>query len=460
MLRKVLKWLPLVAASTMAFGLYAASDASNDASAAGSLLPKQISQQGQGGLPNKSMGGGNSCNPCKPIKPCCVPMQVVPLPPCEPPCQDPCCPQRTVYNHNINPTARCTCDNNDLYITLDFLWWISNEPETPFAFVSTNTASFASSNNLAVPQQGYNANVKYKWDPGFRVGIGWDTGYDGWEVFADWLWYYSATSSSVSANLVPGSSSNNGNSTVSQGVHYPAIFWYGLNGSGSGQQVSYDAPLASATGKYRILVNMFDFLIARSYYISCGLAMKPYIGATGGWIDRRLRTSFGDGVPNTTSVSGTVPFLLADSTYASKANYWGVGPRAGLDGFWKLGMGFEFIGKMSTALLYGNTFNNYETITSAGITSVYGAGANNSIFNITNNKHNWRIVPNLQLYLGLGWGDCFSCGQYYFGINAGWEADFFWNLPNFVNPTSLLQSSTAAHTVDLAGLTVDVRFDF
>ncbi len=395
----------------------------------------------------------SKCSICKKEEPSgCRLMKMVPLPPCLAPCQESCCPEMTVYNHNINPPARRNCYDNEFIFSIEFLWWVANEADLPYAFVNSSTVETTTAFS-PIPEVGYDENIKYEWKPALRLATGWALPYDGWEVYADWLWYRNKSSSSISSLLYSGVAPNT--ALYSFGVHLPTIFYTSTATGGATLKQIADIPYNSATGTYRILLNLFNLCLSKAYYISCGFSMKPYLAATGGWIDRRFSIAIGNAADATIAAAGSLAAALQQGTYFAKSNYWGIGPRLGIDTSWEVGLGIELLGKMSSALLFGKTFNNYESITSGTIT-----GTGNQYFYISNNLHNWRMVPQLQLYTGIGWGSCFDCRKYYFGINAGWEANFFWNLANFVPPTGNTQGYTKSHNIDLCGLTIDARFDF
>src|SRR5579872_7441316 len=104
---------------------------------------------------------------CCPPKPCCQPVPVKPMPPCNV-CkvQDPCCPPMSVYNRNVNPPAACMnpCVN-DIFATGAFLWWLADEADFSLGF-NQKTAYVPSTTTVA----GSAANGKiidfgYQWDP-------------------------------------------------------------------------------------------------------------------------------------------------------------------------------------------------------------------------------------------------------------------------------------------------------
>lgn len=359
-----------------------------------------------------------NCDP-QPCKPCCVPAKVCPMPVCEPPCYDPCCGPKTYYNHNINPSARCTDNENGIILDAEFLWWTAGTGGIPFAFVNTG-------NTIGV-QSGYIAHLDNKWKPGLRVGLGWNTSYDGWDLFADWTWYKNSSKSSVHEDP---------SGTGPRGVHLPFLSF-----TSSGAKA--DPIFAAASAHWRLNYNVLDLELGKSFYISCKLIMRPYIGVKGGWVHRKYSASY---------LTADVPANA--NIYSAKSNFWGVGPRFGLNTDWKAGAGFLAFGNISGAFLYGKTSKNNEVTV-----AISGTGSTTTLSSLSNSD-NWRMIPTAQMIVGLGWGRCFNCGKMYFGVRAGWEVNYFWDLPGFVNQDGNQAVYTVGRNLDLTGLTVDFRIEF
>ncbi len=392
MLRKFFLWLPALAVSS---ALFAASETSQNPEelAVGPRFAARQTAQQQDKQQQQMMAG-------------------------------PCC-------RNVLCSARACPGNNGVFITADFLWWRADESDLPFALIGTN-------DSVSVPS-GRIDNMKFKWKPGFRVGIGGDLDYDGWDLYLNWTWYRNSSSTSDSTPVL-----TTGTNPVETGVFLPFLLSLSnggnLDGAVSGQNVS---------AKWRLLFNMIDLELGRDFYVSENLAIRPFIGARGGWINRRFTISLTDPV---TPVTSALPEF-----YSAKANVWGVGPRGGFNSAFKFGCARNWMifGDLAASILYGKVFKDWEELDTSG------PGSDSLIFSrMTATKHHWRAIPNLQLFLGLGWGDCFNCNKMYFGVRLGWEANFYWNLPAFITPNTFFASLQSAHSLALDGLTLDFKLDF
>jgi hypothetical protein len=162
------------------------------------------------------------------------------------------------------------------------------------------------------------------------------------------------------------------------------------------------------------------------------IAIKPFWGVRGGTIHQKQNAVF------STFIAGSADH---GRERALQNNYWGVGPRAGLDGEWHLPSGFGLIGKTAAALLYGHTQGkNSLTITHTDDTVDADPSASNF----------YRVVPNVQLAMGLEWQTCFWCEKMFYKVSAMWETSCYWNSW----PTQ------ESELLGIQGLTVNMELDF
>lgn len=408
-MQNILKWVVALTASTLLYGATNSSEEIADSSS------------------------------CCPPKPCCTPAKVIPMPACEV-CQDPCCPPMSVYNRNVNPPAHCMgmCQN-DLYVTGAFLWWLPDEADFSLGF-NQQTPYVAAT--ATTPGSGANGNLirfGYQWDPGFRVGLGWQSHTaEGWDVYLDWTWYKNKTNQSASAVA----------STAGAGI----IPYWGFSNSGAAL-----AQYANMKANWRLLYNMIDLELGRDFFVSCALSLRPYMGVEGGWIHRKWNVSYSGLLTLSDTSDGPT------ESYSNKSNYWGVGPRAGLGGHWWLGKGFNFFGNLSGSLLSGRVIKNSASFSHPGTTFPFdNSFTDNQIF---------RIVPHLQAIVGAAYDICFCCDRYRFSISAGWEVNEFWNIPMALYPdvnfiaagtgnTGVSNRENRSHNLGLSGLTAEARFEF
>jgi len=335
----------------------------------------------------------------------------------------------------VNPSARCYEDTG-FDITAAFLWWKSEQPDLPYAFVNTSDT---------YQEVGFLEYINFSWNPGFRVEACWETNYEGWNLSADYTWMRNESKAHCSKVTDPEYGLFQLNDY--RGVHYPYLL-FGTNNV-THESFILNLGFGSCSAKWEMHYNMFNLQLSKPYLVSRNLALTPFVGAQGGWIKRDLDV-----------ILSNQPFDLTQQQNDATSNYWGVGPRLGFNSEWKVGCGFEFFGNLASALLYGAAYD--EKITS--ITTSGGAVIDSSTL-VTDifKKHNeTRLVPAIQMMLGVGWSDCFNWSRhdYFVDIRASWEMNYYWNMENFLSPQGIQAAYVFPTNLKLGGLTASATFGF
>jgi Legionella pneumophila major outer membrane protein precursor len=97
----------------------------------------------------------------------------------------------------ITPPARPVVkDGVDLFVSGDFLWWKAEQDNLQYV-ATVNAGAPVCDTTTSYYLQSYklrNHAPQYKYDPGFRVGIGYNMPYDGWDLFVNWTRFYTSAS--------------------------------------------------------------------------------------------------------------------------------------------------------------------------------------------------------------------------------------------------------------------------
>lgn len=348
-----------------------------------------------------------SCEPCKPkILPCQRRAVKVCAPACCPP--PPCC-----WDFNpCNPRGCTDMNCGGFNFTGDFLYWRAENHGYSYGYELTASGG---------QNQGKMVRMQPSWDPGFRVGAGWNSKYDFWDVMLGYTWYENTASERKT--------STNG-----------FIQLWPLSTATSGE-------FAVANANTRFMLNIGDLEVGRLVFLTKSLALRPHLGARGGTVHQKFQNIF------TNPFAGEVH---SQESFIGKNNYWGLGPRFGFDGEWHLAKKFSFIGQISGALLYGQ--NNVSAIAqninattdAAGLTSNYS-------------DEYYQLAPNLQIALGFQWQRCFWCETMFFKVSASWETNYWWNQFNL--PVGLSGYNAPLPTVGnqpltTEGLTINMEWGF
>ncbi len=188
------------------------------------------------------------------------------------PLEDPLC-----YPYAVNPpiSAASCCNFGG---RIDFLYWRPYSDNNSFAtvlnsgaFGSFGTRSFFRSDEFSVTQ----ADVKYDWQAGFRVGV--DVGYpcNEWRLSLDWTHYLhhspkayaSAGGSNSNSASVPGTMQV---ATLSY-LQDPS-FYSALTSDSFASSLLFDS---SANGQWRVDYNTLDLLFQRQFYVGHKVTLSP-----------------------------------------------------------------------------------------------------------------------------------------------------------------------------------------
>lgn len=367
----------------------------------------------------------------------------------------------------INPPARPILGNAlDFFIDAEFIYWKTRETGLDFATKTTYPTSPFAPNSQNQFVNNYSGDVKnphFKWDPGFRVGIGFNMPFDGWDVYLNWTWLHSkaghgATSASpaLGKRILP--------------EFQPVVL--------PDQDIAYNY----ARPSWRLYYNNIDLELGREFFVSRRLTLRPNIGLRVSWLYQKFDIN--------TQADGSVFILNASdlaivnnysltNTVRMKNDFNGLGPRLGLDTEWKLGGGFSLYGDAAIALLLGDFKVQYDAKTDAFFTPT-GSRTTESVgyTSLSNFFHDTRASTDLAL--GIRWSHRFADDSCRIRLEAGWESHLYFSQNQFisfendVNPINTtedfadvvpLTSSLSGQTLrrgdlSMQGLTLAVRFDF
>lgn len=311
-------------------------------------------------------------------------------------------------------TARPEVDGFGAFLNIDVLYWHAKVGGSEYCYTDNDM-------NASLPIQGTVSENDFNWDWGFRVGLGYNFDYDGWDAFLNYTYFDSSDGSSTSANF-------NGSVIPLKGT--PSI-------TGSTDLTS----VTSATSSYRFDYDNLDLELGRNYFVSRSLSFRPHFGLRSSWLDLTQRTTFSGG-----SVLMNNQLRVCDVN-----NFWGMGPRTGFNSKWHLSDCFSVVGNVSGALLYGY----YKVSHSENDTS----SLSNQI-DITANMH--RFSPNAQMFLGLSFDKYMFNDKQHIGIALGWEIQYYWRANQMLKSDDFQVLKYERYSEDAAmyGVTLDFRWDF
>jgi hypothetical protein len=311
--------------------------------------------------------------------------------------------------NQITPPAGPLVNNGaDVYLTADFIWWKAQQDGVTFAYTGY------SGDQDVDTSKGSELEPHFKYEPGFKVGLGVLCGHDNWDIFAQYTWLnvpkHATKKSSDSDNLY---------STLQ-------------NHHGSDEDA-----LLSTTGEWGFKMNVLDLEMGRNFWISKRLTLRPHIGMKFSWLKQDWDVSSTD-LHNDEIGSHTHDFDLSE---------FGVGVRGGVNTAFYLWNKWSIFGDLDVTALW-NDFKSSrkDTHTLDDVTS--------TPLNI--HYHPFTVTTVLEMALGLRFETIFSKGRYMYMLQAGWEEQIWFNQGQFIN----LSSPNAIGNLTMEGLTIKTGFWF
>ncbi len=316
-----------------------------------------------------------------------------------------------------NPSARPLAASNIYGFFGDLLVWTAQESGSEnWAEVITVSGS---TEHCDV------RDVRFDWNPGFRVGFAYGMKHDGWDTQFYYTWFRTRGHDRVSSTPGTVFSAFQGN-------------FYVDNSTGAGiSGIAYQ----KANIHWTIRFNMFDAELGRNFRVSKALSLRPFLGVKGGWIHQSIHTKWHN--PNR---SGAEFFNTARENL--KNNFWGIGPSFGLNTKWDLAVrgdhSFNLFGDLSGAIMWGHW----------KLADVYKNDIQQEV--VVKLSHINSAAFTVRTFLGLGWDVNFSRDRYHFSTRAGYEMQFWLDQLQFYS----FDAGRLDNALTLQGGTLEFRFDF
>ena len=289
----------------------------------------------------------------------------------------------------------------------DFLYWYPSEQ------VNNIWASVIS---VGFNRSAWGApSFDFSWDPGFRVGAGYDLEYDQWDTALYWTWFRTDNKQTIISAS---------DATISP--EFDAAF---LTGDFA----------QSLRGNWRLLLNMFDWELGRNYKVSKGLSLRPFLGVKGGSIRQSIHAHYSDLIIHDIQTTHSGKERL-------KNNFWGIGPSGGVNTKWTLRTFgshlLNFFGDFSIATMWGSW--TCADVYQNTIPQTYSIGTKNS------------SVGALMFrgFVGIGWDVNFN--RSHLAAKLGFETQLWLNQLRI----STLQVQRLHGDLSLQGLTFNCRYDY
>lgn len=354
-------------------------------------------------------------------------------PPCppqeinDPPCEsiDPCvncaqlwpsCGPDWIITPNAGP---CVRNGTGFFVTGEFIYWTVRQDHLAFAYSTP-----AIVDPFVVPQgKGSVFHPDWKFEPGFKIGLGILFNHDGWDLYANFTWinichFHNSTS-------------------LKPGFILRDFEW----GRTTQSQNDNDA-IQNIHGKWSLhSFNVVDIELGRNFYLSSCLQMRPHFGLKGTWQEQKFFVTH-----NSLNVLNSEESINFSN---HRMCYWGVGLRTGLDSSWHFSNCFSLFGEVAIAALW----ERFE-VQAKVVEENLSLGTTSGFLHVENTFH--TLKPVLELYMGLRFETWFCCDGFHVSLEAGFEEQWWSNQNQFFS----FSSESRLGDLVLQGLTIKLRLDF
>jgi hypothetical protein len=369
-------------------------------------------------------------------------------------CCEPCCnnSRPCVDRECYTPPFHNLQSDCGFFFDLEFLYWYAKETNLSYA----NTVQLLNLSEAPSDQQlilGANT-YHYQntgWDPGFRIGVGFNSNVDGWGYNLTWTWYRNQRSDSVSVDhfaladtrgIFPYIAGPDQfmlfNPWVNASIH---IITAGTSPTGQAYGVGFDCISAN----YRIRFNQIDLDVGKKYWLSKCFNMRPFIGIRGAWTHVNFST--------TSSRSFTLNSTDYSQTFVDeyKTKAWGIGFIAGFEPTWYLGQYFSIYSKAGTGAIWGDfevdKIENYTGVVSSQPGTIFP-----NFQNIATGKQG-QMTGLLDLSMGIRWESTWCYDRYRSTIDLGWEHHIFFDQNHRYKTTDFVEipADSSQSTAEVGG---------
>lgn len=301
-------------------------------------------------------------------------------------------------------SARPQIHSNRLFVKADaFLW-----------------KAFFGGNNYAATNSSLESNIltgdakraDFRWRFGFRTQAGFHLPHDNWDLIADYTWFHDKADRSISSPA---------NGTIVPLI--PSFTQFSTN--------------ASASIRWKLRFQTFDFNVQRAYFLSKNFSMAPFFGLRNAWVDQKYLAHY-------SNPSGPIQTI----DVSTKQDFWGIGPLVGMHTDLHLTRNWWFFGSFAGAIL-------------AADYDIASKVFNNHTIHDNIQADTQRLSPNIQGNLGLGWQTNFNRNRNHIALRASYEAQYWWKQNLTLDYASTTyQIARMGEDLGLHGFTLDMLFDF
>ncbi|MES2345564.1 MAG: Lpg1974 family pore-forming outer membrane protein [Chlamydiota bacterium] len=291
------------------------------------------------------------------------------------------------------------------FVTGEWLFWQFYEGGTDYA------VSFDGVSGSLTGAR--NKDVEFDWRSGFRVGLGYIFEREDWDLYAMYTQI------------------NGKGKKDTRGDIFPLLLYQ--------PGPSFMNQVDCAIARWKIEFKNADVDLGREFFISKRLSFHPAFGVKGAWIDQHVNVEY----------QRTVSSVEQEFSVHVKNDFSGVGPKLGIGTNWFLVSNVSIYGNIAGALLWGEF-------------KLKQVQEQNEVDDIHLKSSLQKLVPTAQIRAGFLFDIFFNRKRNHFGINLGWEMQYWWcqnQMERFTDSNLPIYLRTS-DDLSMQGLTLGARFDY
>lgn len=345
---------------------------------------------------------------------------------CDGPPAEPCCittdqGERCCFtNDSLLKSSLALDDCCNFSLSGSLLVWIAHEEGLDYAIKNSGGTAFANNGDVK--------RINPDWDVGFRIDLGYQIPDCRMDLDLVWTRFHIKENNSATAPQFGGLYS----------------VWT-IPGAGLSAE-------EKAKAHWIMNYDELDLQMSGTFAPRSFLELSPLLSLTAIWVHQKFDINLSGG-----SSSLNANALVIDDDIDMKNNFWGIGPKLGLDTLWILGCGFSLYGNFDTALLFGNfKLDQSENV------QLLGLNPEITYLNISHDKF-WISRALLHLDFGLRWDKFFCDRSTRLTLQAGWEELFLFGqnqLMRFQTVTAPGVNMPTRGDLTLQGFTLKALFAF
>lgn len=305
-----------------------------------------------------------------------------------------------------------------------------------YAAVNVNNATTVFGSATAFSSSLQNVDPSYNW--GWGVNVGYIFPNTGNDINLSYFQLNTSDTASVFNNSLNGSISS-----VDNNVNFENF------ANGSFVPSSPNTIADSATAKSEYNLNQVDLTAGQYINVGCRLSLHPFAGLRWAEVQRKLNSAYSDDATGSTTIAGgfVTDVLNQSVAFAEKSDFQGVGPVAGIDANYYVGMGFGIVGHFDSALLIGDINASTNALTqgvafnavdvSEGFPAPLTFTAQGAAIASFTAGDIHRVVPVLDGKLGADYTYVFNNVA-----NSDLTLEAGWMVSNYFNAVDRLQTNT------------------